>query len=204
MFESFRNLARKLRYGEPVYVVSGLPRSGTSMLMNMLVAGGIAAVSDAGREADEDNPLGYFEHERIKDLEQEADKSWLHESRGCAIKVISHLLCELPEDNFYSVIFARRDLNEVISSQNIMLERRGEANPVSDTKAIDHYRKHAVGIRVLARRSPNMRMIEVNYADTVKNPRETALRISQFLGRPLDLDRMAGVVDGRLYRNRAD
>lgn len=173
------------------------------MLMNMLVAGGIRAVSDELREADEDNPLGYFEHERIKGLEKEEDKSWLRESRGKAIKVISHLLGALPSDNFYFVIFARRDLREVVSSQNIMLERRGEENPITDDKALDHYRKHLVNIRVLARRSPNMRMLEVNYGETIKNPRETASRVSQFLGSSLDIDKMAGVVDGKLYRNRA-
>ncbi len=204
MMQFIKNAVRKIRYGDPVYVVSGLPRSGTSMLMNMLEAGGVPVVSDALREADDDNPLGYFEHERIKNLENEADKSWLRESRGKAIKVISHLLRELPNDNMYYVLFARRDLREVVASQNIMLERRGEANPIADDKAIDHYRKHLVNIRVLARRRPNLRLLEVSYAEAVGNPRETALRISRFLSRTLDIDEMAGIIDSKLYRNRAN
>ncbi|MDP6673752.1 MAG: hypothetical protein QGH93_02705, partial [Gammaproteobacteria bacterium] len=105
MIQFVKDLIRRVRYGEPVYVVSGLPRSGTSMLMNMLAAGGLPVLSDAQREADDDNPRGYFEHERIKNLESETDKSWLRESRGKAIKVISHLLRELPNDNYYFVIF---------------------------------------------------------------------------------------------------
>jgi len=173
------------------------------MLMNMLAAGGLPVLSDMQRRADDDNPLGYFEHERIRNLENEADKSWLRESRGRAIKVISHLLKELPDDNYYLVIFARRDLREVIASQNIMLERRGEENPVDDEKALAHYRKHLINIRVLARCSTNLRLLEVNYAETVENPRKIASRISHFLSRPMDTDKMAGVIDGSLYRNRA-
>ena len=186
MIQFVKNALRRVRYGEPVYVVSGLPRSGTSMLMNMLAAGGLPVLSDAQREADDDNPRGYFEHERIKNLEGETDKSWLRESRGKAIKVISHLLRELPNDNYYFVIFIRRDLREVVASQNIMLERRGEDNPVADDKAINHY----------------LRLMEVNYAETVENPCKVALRINDFLNHSLDIDKMVGVIDGKLYRNR--
>ena len=202
MIQFVKNALRRVRYGEPVYVVSGLPRSGTSMLMNMLAAGGLPVLSDAQREADDDNPRGYFEHERVKNLEGETDKSWLRESRGKAIKVISHLLRELPNDNYYFVIFIRRDLREVVASQNIMLERRGEDNPVADDKAINHYRSHLVDIRVLARLSPNLRLMEVNYAETVENPCKVALRINDFLNHSLDIDKMVGVIDGKLYRNR--
>jgi len=203
MIQFIKDVIRRTKYGDPVYVVSGLPRSGTSMLMNMLAAGGLPVLSDTQREADDDNPLGYFEHERVKNLENEADKSWLRESRGKAIKVISHLLRELPTDNYYFVIFARRDLREVVASQNIMLQRRGEDNPVTDDKAIDHYRKHLINIRVLARTRPNLRLLEINYAEAVKDPRKIAAQISHFLNLSLDTDKMAGVIDGKLYRNRA-
>ena len=193
----------KWRYGEPVYVVSGLPRSGTSMLMNMLAAGGVDILTDEERVADEDNPRGYFEHERIKGLEQEADKSWLRSARGKAIKVISYLLRELPEDNLYYVIFARRDLREIVASQNIMLERRGEDNPLSDDETIEQYRKHLVDIRVLARMRPNIRLMELHYAQTLSNPGQTAEKIGRFVGRSLDIDSMARVVEPDLHRNRA-
>jgi hypothetical protein len=204
MIQFIKDKLRRVKYGESVYVVSGLPRSGTSMLMNMLAAGGLSVLSDAQREADDDNPLGYFEHERVKNLENETDKSWLRESRGKAIKVISHLLRELPADNYYFVIFARRDLREVVASQNIMLQRRGEGNPVEDKKAIDHYRKHLINIRVLARTRANLQLLEINYADAVRNPHEIAAQISNFFNRSLDTDKMAGVIDGKLYRNRAE
>jgi hypothetical protein len=116
-----------------------LPRSGTSMLMKMLVAGGVPVITDEVRSSDEDNPGGYFEHERIKDLEEEQDKSWLRAARGKSIKVISHLLQSLPDDNYYHVILMRRDLDEILASQNIMLERREEENPIEDQKAKDLY-----------------------------------------------------------------
>ena len=86
------------------------------MLMNMLEAGGLTIVTDEVRTPDEDNPAGYFEHERVKDLEKETDKSWVREARGKVVKVISHLLPSLPDDNFYRVILARRELTEVIVS----------------------------------------------------------------------------------------
>ena len=203
MLNGLKNIWRDWRYGKPVYVVSGLPRSGTSMLMNMLAAGGAEVLTDALREADADNPRGYFEHERVKNLEHETDKSWLRAARGKAIKVISYLLRELPEENYYFVIFARRDLSEIVTSQNIMLERRGEANPLSDDDTIQQYRKHLVDIRVLARMKPNISLMELHYTQTLNNPEEAAGKISRFIGRTLDIDSMVAVVDPELHRNRS-
>lgn len=195
-------LIRRWRYGEPVTVVSGLPRSGTSMLMNMLQAGGMPLVTDAARVADTDNPHGYFELERVKSLAEQTDRRWVQEARGQAIKVVSHLLKELPPDNFYRVVFALRDLNEVVRSQNTMLGRRGELNPVDDQKAMDLYRKHLVNVKVLTRTRPNFALLEVDYADTVANPAATAQRLAGFVGAGLDVSRMAAAVDATLYRNR--
>ena len=114
------------------------------------------------------------------------------------------MLRELPKDNYYFVIFVRRDLREVVASQNIMLERRGEGNPIADDKAIDHYRKHLVNIRVLARCSPNLRLLEVNYVEAVRNPRETASADQSFSEPQAGHRRNDGsVIDGKLYRNRA-
>ena len=120
----FSGLFQRLRYGEPVVVVSGLPRSGTSMLMAMLEAGGLPLLTDAKRHADPDNPRGYFEMESVKSLGEQQDKAWVRNARGKGLKVISYLLKELPDDNAYRVLFARRDLAEVIRSQNVMLERQ--------------------------------------------------------------------------------
>lgn len=195
-------LVRRWRYGEPVAVVSGLPRSGTSMLMKMLEAGGVPIMTDDVRAADEDNPKGYFELERVKDLENETDRSWIRGARGKALKVISHLLKELPSDNFYRVILSARKLEEVLASQNIMLERSGKPNPVSDEKAMDLYRSHLINVKVLARTRPNFELLEVGYHDTLSDPTRCADRMNAFLGGGLDLGKMAEVVDGQLYRNR--
>ena len=120
MTDPFTRFFRKLKYGDDVIVVSGLPRSGTSMVMSMLKAADLPILSDHVRKADEDNPQGYFEFEKVKDLAEADDKSWLKDARGMAVKVISHLLKELPDENSYRIIFARRDLQEIVTSQNIM------------------------------------------------------------------------------------
>ena len=132
---------RRWRYGEDVIVVSGVPRSGTSMMMRMLDAAGVPVLVDGVRQADEDNPRGYFELERVTHLEQDDDKSWVRDARGKALKVISQLLQELPPENFYRVIFLQRDLDEVLASQNRMLERRGEPNPLDDAEAKRRFEK---------------------------------------------------------------
>jgi hypothetical protein len=196
------NFIRKLKYGEPITVVSGLPRSGTSMIMSMLAAGNFPIMVDHAREADADNPKGYFELTKVKDLAETDDKSWLRDARGKAVKIISHLLKELPDENFYRVIFARRNLQEIIASQNIMLERQAEENPVEDTKAVELYRKHLVNVRFLVRRKPNFEMIELAYTEALKDPHNAAAQINRFLGGKLDTGAMSAAVDPRLYRNR--
>ena len=125
---------RKLRYGAPVVVVSGLPRSGTSMAMKMLAAGGLELITDGERSADVDNPKGYFEDERVKDLARAEDRAWVKESRGRGIKVITSLLRYLPPENFYKVILMRRDLGEVLASQQKMLDHRHEADAIEDAR----------------------------------------------------------------------
>ena len=116
--------------------------------------------------------------------------------------MISHLLKELPADNFYRVVFALRDLDEVVRSQNTMLDRRGETNPVDDRKALDLYRKHLVNVTVLARSRPNFALLEVNYVETLASPVATAERVAAFVGGGLDVNRMAAAVEPSLYRNR--
>ena len=195
---------RKWKYGEDIVVVSGLPRSGTSMVMSMLEAGGLPLLTDDVREADEDNPKGYFELEKVKDLAEAEDKSWLKDARGKAVKVISHLLKELPEENFYRIIFARRNLQEIVTSQNIMLKRQAEANPVEDAKAMELYRKHIVNVRFLVRRTANLEMLELAYTEALDDPENAAEQINRFLGGKLSTKAMSTVVDRRLYRNRKE
>jgi hypothetical protein len=204
MPDLLKKFIRKWKYGEEVVVVSGLPRSGTSMVMSMLEAGGLPILTDRVRQADEDNPRGYFEFEKVKELGETIDKAWVRDARGNAVKVISHLLKELPDDNFYRIIFARRHLEEVIASQNIMLDRQSEPNPVDDAKAIKLYRTHLVNVRFLVRRKSNLEMIELAYSDTLSDPESAAECINRFLGGKLDQEKMAAVVDKRLYRNRKE
>ena len=195
-------LVRRIKSGEPIVVVSGLPRSGTSMTMKMLEAGGMQPVTDRVRSADEDNPRGYFEDERVKDLHKSEDKSWMRDARGKAIKVISYLLKDLPEDNFYMVIFMRRNLREVLASQNKMLQRRGERSETTDEKMIEIYQDHLWKVEYLLAHRPNFEVIYVDYQAVIENPRAQAQRIRDFLGLDLDTDAMAAAVDPMLYRNR--
>ena len=194
---------RRRRAGEPVVIVSGLPRSGTSMMMRMLEAGGLPIMSDGARGADVDNPKGYFEFERIKDLERETDKSYLREGRGKALKVISFLIPHLPDENDYRVIFMRRDLDEVLSSQDKMIQRLGAADAAADREAMkEAYRNDIVRTRLLCRKRRNFALIEVQYRATVEDPARAARRVNEFLGKDLDEAAMRRAVDESLYRNR--
>src|SRR5437764_15261399 len=122
---SLPHLFRRLRYGAPIIVVSGLPRSGTSMAMKMLDAGGVGIVTDGVRTADESNPKGYYEFEPVKELDKNGDLSWLPGARGKAVKIISFLLTYLPDTFDYQVLFMNRDIDEVLASQNKMIAARG-------------------------------------------------------------------------------
>jgi len=194
-------LRRKL--GAPIIVVSGLPRSGTSMMMKMLNAADLEIVTDEIRTADEDNPKGYFELEKVKELDKGGDKSWVAEHRGKVLKVISSLLKDLPDDCRYKVILMRRDLNEVVASQNKMLVRRGEkADGEDDDKMMALYTTHLRKLELLLRESPNFESLEIHYRQVVESPREQAQRVAEFIGRGDRVEVMADAVDRRLYRNR--
>jgi len=189
--------------GEPIVVVSGLPRSGTSMMMRMLEAGGLPILSDGEREADIDNPKGYFELERIKDLEKETDKSYLREGRGKALKVISFLIKDLPDDNDYRVVFMRRDLEEVLTSQGKMIDRLGsEDSTAADEAMKEAYRNDIVRTRLLCRKRRNFEMIEVHYKNAIHDAATIAREVNAFLGGKLDEAAMQAAVDASLYRNR--
>ncbi len=203
VLERVRGVYRRTRFGDPLVVVSGLPRSGTSMAMSMLAAGGVPLVEDGQRTADEDNPKGYFEDERVKDLHLGQDNTWLRAARGHAIKIISYLLEHLPDDNNYQVLFMIRDLEEVLASQRKMLERRGEPQDSDDERMRTVYEQHLWKVRYRLRRYPKFQLLEVPYREVLEQPREHAERMREFLGRDLDISRMTAVVDERLYRNRA-
>lgn len=196
-------LFRRLRYGAPIVVVSGLPRSGTSMLMQMLNAGGVELLTDGLRTADEDNPKGYFEFERVKDLPRESDKCWLRQARGKGIKVVSTLLKELPRRHNYKVVFIRRNLDEVLASQSTMLKRRGEQTSVADGRLRELFDEDLWRAAYLLEHTSHFKHLDVDYGQAIANPTEQAQRIAEFLGGGLDVDAMAGVVDAQLYRKRA-
>ncbi len=197
-------LVRRIKSGDPIVVVSGLPRSGTSMTMKMLEAGGMKPVTDDVRSADEDNPRGYFEDERVKDLGQMEDRSWLRTARGKVIKVVSSLLQLLPDDNFYKVIFMRRNLHEVLASQAKMLDRRGEAAQTSDDELIKMFSSHLEKVEFQLRFRPWFDVLFVDHRSVLQDPAGAARRINEFLGGKLDERRMAEAVDPNLYRNRAE
>jgi hypothetical protein len=193
---------RRLRYGKPIVVVSGLPRSGTSMAMKMLEAGGLRVVTDGLRTADEDNPKGYYEDERVKRLHKEEDKAWLRDARGKVIKIISFLLKSLPAEHNYQVILMHRNLREIVASQNKMLARLGKPNDLPDEMAVQLLASQVKDAAFFLQR-PQFEVLELQYAETLASPRPQAERIARFVGGSLDVDRMAAVVDKELYRNRA-
>jgi hypothetical protein len=194
---------KKQKFAVPIIVVSGLPRSGTSMMMRMLRAGGIEILTDNVREADEDNLEGYYELEKVKTLSQDVDKSWLEEAKGKAVKIISALLKGLPETYFYKVIFMNRNLDEVIASQDKMLIRRNERRSVEeDNKLRLIFDKHARSVESWLNLQSNFDVLYIKYNDVLDNPIGNASRINQFLRRELDIEEMAAVVNKQLYRNR--
>lgn len=198
-----RHTYRSLVYGRPIVVVSGLPRSGTSMMMNMLEAGGVPVWVDGFRAADEQNPNGYHELERVKDLDKDPDKSWVRAGRGRAVKVISSLLEHLPLDNNYRVVFMHRNIHEVLASQSKMLVQRGAVrDDVEDEEMRRHYEAHLLRVRHLLAHEPAFASLDVQYADAFTRASEVAARVNNFLGGRLDVVRMAAVVDHNLYRNR--
>lgn len=197
------SIIRRVQYGKPVVIVSGLPRSGTSMAMKMLEAGGLSLVTDGIREADVDNPKGYFEYEKVKDLDKGGDNSWAGDLKGQTVKIISSLLEYLPDDVNYRIVFMRRDLGEITASQNKMLDHRGEENPSEDERMKQIYEMHLRKMKIFMRNRAGMECLEVHFKEVMERPREHAVAINKFLGNSLDVDAMTAVVDKQLYRNRS-
>ena len=189
---------------KPIIIVSGLPRSGTSMMMKMLEAGGIPPLTDKIREADKDNPEGYYEFEQVKQLDK-GDVAWLAETQGKVVKVISALLKHLPVDYEYRIIFMRRNMPEILASQRKMLIRRGEnADDMDDVKMAALFEKHLQStIRWIDSQS-NVSVLYVHYSDMLTDPSPQIKRVNEFLGSRLNEVAMAGIVDPALYRNRAE
>lgn len=188
--------------GDEIAVVSGLPRCGTSMMMRMLEAGGFPVLADGVRAADEDNPHGYYEFERVKQLRE--DKGWVPEARGHVVKMVSALLPELPADSRYRVVFMERDLIEMLASQQAMLARLGEdGDPRPPEQQAAAFQRHVDSLMAWLGRQPNFSLLRVSYNEMVRDPQPRIDEVNRFFGGGLDTAAMAGVVDRALYRQRS-
>ncbi len=189
---------------QAIVVVSGLPRSGTSMLMKMLEAGGIPPLTDSIRTAVNDNPKGYYEFERVKAMDK-GDTAWVADAQGKAVKVISALLKYLPAEYQYQVIYIQRNMREILASQRKMLIRRGEdPDKMDDEQMAALFDKHVAQVEQWLQKQPNMSVLYVHYSDILSDPQPQITRINEFLGGQLDSRQMATVVDPNLYRNRQE
>jgi hypothetical protein len=172
-----------------ITIVSGLPRSGTSMMMKMLEAGGMQVLMDNVRMADENNPKGYYEFERVKKL-KDGDTAWVETAQGKVLKVVSALLEHLPGEFRYKVVFMRRSMDEILASQKKMLEIMGQSNGnVTDEQLASIYQT-------------NLDVIYVNYNTLLADPNEYLSQMQSFLIDDLDIEKMRGVIDRNLYRQR--
>lgn len=187
------------QWTDAVTVVSGVPRSGTSLVMQMLGAGGHALLVDDARPADIHNPRGYYEFAPVKRLRDDA--SWVAGAAGRAVKVVHTLVEFLPPGHEYRVILVRRDLREVVASQNAMLAGAGPAAPPPDRLAEIYAAQLAELERWLAERG-NVRVLALEHRRLLREPLAVARELSRFLGGALDVPRMAAVVDAALHRRR--
>lgn len=187
-----------------ITIVSGLPRSGTSLMMQMLAAGGIPVLSDGERVADTDNPRGYLEWERIKLLPQQP--ACIAEAEDKAVKVISQLLLALPAGHQYRIIFMERPLTEVVASQAEMIRRRGTSGPkLADSVLLAALQAHLnqVNSWLKSKGEAGFPVCRVQYHNVLANARLVCETLQDFLGQSLNLEAMTGQIDSTLYRQRS-
>lgn len=186
----------------PIIIVSGLPCSGTSMMMKMLAAGGIELLTDRIRQADDNNPEGYFEFEQVKKM-KEGEFDWIDSAGGKAVKVIATLVTYLPDKHHYKIIFIRRNMAEILASQRRMLSRMGKPDDkVSDEKMTEIFEKHLRSIEAWLAEQQNIETLYVNYNEMIASPMEPVRKITEFLGGYMDGDAMVKVINKDLYRER--
>lgn len=201
MNKFFSSLNKKKSAAKPVIIVSGLPRSGTSMMMKMLNEGGLNIVTDVIRQADDDNPNGYFELETVK-LLPEGNFAWPQNTSGKVVKVISSLLEYLPSQYSYKVIFMEREIKEILASQKKMLLNRNESAKLDDSEMEVQFRNHLAAVKAWLVRQTNIEVLFVNFSALISEAKPWCDRISDFISIPLDIDRMLSVPTEKLYRNR--
>ncbi len=188
---------------EIVTVVTGLPRSGTSMMMQMLHAAGLSPLTDELRQADEDNPRGYFEFQAATQLRD--NPNWVADARGKVIKVVAQLMTHLPQEFPYRVIFMQRDIEEVLASQRKMLARQGKkGSTLADDRMKNVFQRQLVQTHQLLNRH-HIPTLVVSYTDAIERPNEVAAKVAEFLGKsPADAEAIAAAVDPALYRQRRE
>ncbi len=185
---------------ESVTIVSGLPRSGTSMMMQMLTAGGIAPWKDEVRVDDDDNPKGYYEYEKVKSLAR--DNSWLNDAKGHVIKIVAPLLPSIPAGS-YRIVFMDRDMDEILRSQSKMLERSGKAGARLSTEQLSKvFQGHLLRAEDFVQ-SAGYPLLHVAHRNCVENPTEVASKLNDFFDGGLDEAAMTAMVDASLYRQRS-
>lgn len=196
---------KRFRREQPaaITIVSGLPRSGTSMMMKVMEAGGLEIFTDNQRVADEDNPKGYYELEQVKAL-KDGDDSWIKDAPGKVVKVISSLLEYLPSTYKYKIVFMRREIPEILASQKQMLVRRGESSEGDDQKMAEQFQEHLKRVRVWLANQPNMETLYVDYNALMADPDPEIKAVAEFLGLTENLDAMLAVPDKKLYRQKAN
>ncbi len=195
---NFDNKGLSNHYWEnQIVVVSGLPRSGTSLMMQMLDHGGMETLTDEKREADISNPKGYYEYEPVMALYK--DNSWLSEGQDKAVKVVAPLLKYLDSNYRYKIIFMNRDLNEVIQSQQKMLGKREDEFPVN---LYNQYVRLLSNVDLWQKKEPGVEMLFIDYKEVLNHPVEVTEKIEKFIGVPMDKEAMAGVIDTSLYRSK--
>jgi hypothetical protein len=198
-----KSLSPEFKPEDCIILVSGLPRSGTSMMMKMLEAGGVSVLTDNLRQADEDNPKGYFELEQVKKL-KDGDTAWVASAKGKAVKTISAHLEYLPDKFYYKVLFMQREMKEILASQREMLIRRGEpADTVRDEKMAELFNKHLEKVTNWINNQSNFEVFAINYNGILANPQPIIDQLVDFLALDLDTNAMGKVVDPSLYRQRS-
>ena len=202
MTKLFGVFGKKSPAQTPIIIVSGLPRSGTSMMMKILAEGGLPIITDELRRADTDNPDGYYELETVKQLSL-GNTDWLSNADGKVVKVISALLEYLPTHYEYKVIFMERELREILASQSKMLRRRKEDSKIDDAEMEAQFRRHLSAVKPWLARQPNIDVLYISYNALMNDPEPLCRRVVEFTRAPLNIARMLAVPNAELYRNRA-
>jgi hypothetical protein len=196
-----KRVSSKISQNNVVTIVSGLPRSGTSMMMQMLAAGGMDTLTDGIRKSDVDNPKGYYEFEIVKTIQD--DKSWIDGCAGKVIKMVSMLLYYLPDDRRYKVVFMRRNMKEMIASQFKMLDRlERDDEERNEVKLAIKYDRHLREIQPWLKVQKHIDVLYISYNHIINNPEKYIKKLNRFLGNHLNEKKMVQTIDKSLYRQK--